>query len=271
MTWSFPLPLPLKAWKSQHIPNTDSCFFYSALCYISLPANFHRRHPSHHRLLCAPRQLLCSQPRVRNWQSIKPSCCWPGETNYKSVFVFKQRYHWIWNVRWPHDLMCGGVVLKICVHIHAMHFSCGPSSTNLVFVALLYRLLKLIIGKNSAHDFPFLDQLLVVTLPESGYFRCVALIKDATLSKIAEKQCCQTRASCGQQGSWTSCRHWKALLVLGCLCRRGNIFQCGNSTSNYQNISLELQQKKNHYCFLSCSQKKKNCFGGSEFLLDVPW
>lgn len=234
MTWSFPLPLPLRAAHTKH----RQLLFYSALCYISHPANFH----PHSRSLCAPRQLLCTQPRVRNWQNIKPSCCWPGEMNYKSVFVFKQRYHWIWNVCWPlRPCMCGkGVVLKIRVNIFAINFSYGPISTNLVFVNLLHQLLKLITGKNAALDFSFLDQLLVVMLPESGLFWCVA-----------KKRCCQRQASCGQQSSWTNCIQWKTHRVMW------NNFQHGNYTNNYQNISLELQQENGHFCFLSWSQNQR--------------
>lgn len=43
---------------------------------------------------------------------------------------------------------------------------------------------------------------------------------------------------------------------IGMFVQKRKHFQRG-STRNYQNISLELQQKKNHYCFLSCSQKQR--------------
>lgn len=111
---AFPSPPPQSLEAQAHTKHRQ-LLFHSALRYISHPATLHS--PS--RLLCAPRQLLCSEPSVRNWQNIKPSCCWPGETNYKSVFVFRQRYHWIWNVRWPRSLTCGGggVDLKIWIHI----------------------------------------------------------------------------------------------------------------------------------------------------------
>lgn len=92
-----PSPAPLSLEAPAHTKHRQ-LLFYSALCYISHPATLHSLPP--------PLPALCPPTIAVQWAEgtelakLQAELLLTRGNKLQSAFVFKQHYHWIWNVRW---------------------------------------------------------------------------------------------------------------------------------------------------------------------------